>query len=215
MTREQLGRAWFAVTAAVVLTGLVVQFFATASLTTGFFGTRTERVLNILCFFTIQANIIVGVTNGLLAARTRRTSLLFRTLRLDGVLMIAVTGVVYHVALRGLAELRGSAAVADLLLHTVSPVMCVAGWLLFGPRGQIDRRVIGWAIVFPLAWLAFTMVRGPFAGDFYPYPFLDVTEHGYPRVLLNSVLVALLFLGLAVGANALDRVLVRRRAPVG
>ena len=30
-----------------------------------------------------------------------------------------------------------------------------------------------------------------------PVPFLDVGEHGYPRVLLNSAAVALLFLGLA------------------
>jgi hypothetical protein len=215
MTREQLARVWAAGTAAVVLAGLVVQLVATASLTTGRFDSRTERVLNVFCYFTIQSNLIVAVTCALLVAGTKRTSLLFRTLRLDGVLMIAVTFVVYHVALRGLVELSGGAAVADLLLHTVSPVLCVLGWLLFGPRGQIGRRVIGWAVVFPSAWLVFTLIRGPLAGDFYPYPFVDVTEHGYPRVLLNSALVAVLFLALAAGANALDRVLVRRRAPVG
>lgn len=214
MNREQLARVWFAATAAVVLTGLVVQLFATASLDSGFFDTRTERVLNVFCFFTVQSNIIVGITSALLVVRTRRTSLLFRTLRLDGVLAIAVTFVVFHLALRGLQDLTGSAAVADFLLHTASPVLCVLGWLLFGPRGQVGRTVIGWALVFPIAWLAFTLIRGPFAGDFYPYPFMDVTEHGYPRVLLNCALVAVLLLALAVGANALDKVL-RRRAPVG
>jgi hypothetical protein len=215
MTRAQLARVWFAATAAVTLTGLVVQLFVTGSLTTGSFDTRTERVLNVFVFFTIQSNILLGVTTALLAVRTARTSLLFRTLRLDGVLMITVTFAVYHLVLSDLAELTGWAAVADLLLHTVAPVLGVLGWLVFGPRGQVGRRVIGWAVVFPLAWVAFTLARGPLAGDFYPYPFMDVTEHGYPRVLLNSAVVSVLFLALAVGANALDRVLVRRRAPVG
>ena len=27
----------------------------------------------------------------------------------------------------------------------------------------------------------------------YPYPFVDVTTHGYPRVVLNAVLVTVLF----------------------
>jgi hypothetical protein len=62
--------------------------------------------------------------------------------------------------------------------------------------------------VFPLAWLVFTLVRGEFVG-FYPYPFLNVTDHGYPTVLVYSLLVAALFLGLAAGLTALDRAMVR------
>ena len=54
------------------------------------------------------------------------------------------------------------------------------------------------------AWLAFTLIRGEGTG-FYPYPFVDVSTHGYGRVLLNCLLVALLFLALAAGATLLDR----------
>lgn len=102
-----------------------------------------------------------------------------------------------------------------MLLHTVTPLMAVIGWLPFGPRGQIDARVVAGSLVYPLLWLAFTLVRGPLAGDFYPYPFLDVGEHGYPRVLLNALLVALLLLALAAGAHALDRDLTRGRTTAG
>ena len=56
----------------------------------------------------------------------------------------------------------------------------------------------------PVAWLAFTLVRGPIV-EWYPYPFLDVNEHGYPLVLVNVVVVALLYLAFAFGAMALDR----------
>jgi hypothetical protein len=99
--------------------------------------------------------------------------------------------------------------VANFLLHTLAPVVGVLGWLLFGPRGQTDARIVSWSIVYPLLWLAFTLVRGEFVG-FYPYPFVDVDEHGYPRVLLNCLLVAVLFLALAAGATTLDRRLRRK-----
>ena len=34
--------------------------------------------------------------------------------------------------------------------------------------------------MFPILWAVFTLVRGPLAQpDFYPYPFMDVAEHGY------------------------------------
>ena len=83
------------------------------------------------------------------------------------------------------------------------PVVGVLGWLLFGPRGRTDPRIVAWSIVFPLLWLVFTLIRGEFVG-FYPYPFVNVTEHGYPRVLLNCLLVAILFLALEAGATDLD-----------
>ena len=114
----------------------------------------------------------------------------------------------YHVALADLQELDGKAAVADQLLHLVVPVLAVAGWLVFGPRGLVSARDIGLATLVPLAWLVFTLIRGPIV-DWYPYPFLDVRDHGYPRVFANCVLVGLLFLALAAGARALDRVLDR------
>ncbi len=46
----------------------------------------------------------------------------------------------------------------------------------------------------------------------YPYPFIDVGELGYPRVLANWALIILGFLILAFCFIAVDRVL-GRRAP--
>ncbi|MFB6721460.1 Pr6Pr family membrane protein [Kribbella sp. NPDC056345] len=194
-----IGRVWSWATAAAVLAGLVIQLFVTANATEGFFSTTPERVLNVFAFFTIQSNILLGAT-----VLLDRRSTLFRTLRLNGVLCIAVTGIVYHLVLAGLDELTGWAAVANFLLHTATPLLGVLGWALFGPRGRTDLRIAGWSVVFPLLWLAFTLIRGEFVG-FYPYPFVDVNEHGYGQVLLNCLLVAVLFLVLAAGATALDR----------
>lgn len=206
MRRRDLARVWFGLNALVVLVGLVVQLVVTATTTGGFYPTNPQRVFNVFAFFTVQSNVLVGVTSLLLAVRPEPGGLLRRTLRLDALLGIAVTGVVFHLALRQLQDLRGSAAFADLLLHTVSPVMCVLGWLLLGPRAGVSGRVVAWALAFPLPWLAFTLVRGSIIG-FWPYPLVDVDALGLGRPLVNCLLVAVLFTGLAVGASRLDRLL--------
>ena len=48
-------------------------------------------------------------------------------------------------------------------------------------------------MVYPLAYLMFMMSRGSATG-FYPYPFVDVTWHGYAAVARN---LAFLVLGFA------------------
>jgi hypothetical protein len=206
MTRA--ARAFFGITALVVLTGLVVQLIAAWQNTTGHFTSPWARLLNVFCFFTIDSNVIVGATTALLALRPGMNGQVARVFRLAGVIGITITGIVYHAVLSGLFELDGLAKAADQILHTYVPVLAVLGWLVFGPRGRIDPRTIAYAALFPLAWLVFTLIRGAVI-DFYPYPFVDVTAHGYPRVLVNCVLVAVLFVVIAGGALLLDRALPR------
>jgi len=89
-------------------------------------------------------------------------------------------------------------------------VLAVVGWLLFGPRGVTSWRVTALIVLYPLAWLAVTLIGGPIVG-WYPYPFVDVNQLGYPRVVVNVVLVAVMFLGVADAATGLDRWLTKRR----
>jgi hypothetical protein len=196
-------RIWFGLTSLVVGVGIVIQLFATADVENGRFAALHSRLFNVFCFFTVQSNIIVGVTCLLLALSLDRPSTAFRVLRLDGLLGIVVTFLVFHVALKSLQELSGKAAVADFLLHTASPIMCALGWLVFGPRGWVSWRVVWLSLIFPICWLVFTLIRGPIV-SFYPYPFLDVDEHGYPRVLLSCLVVAILFVGLGGLARLSD-----------
>ena len=210
MNKADAGRVWYAVTALVVAVGIVVQLFVTAGSSDGYFPDNPDRVFNVFAYFTIQSNLLLGGTCLLLALDPERwQTLLFRTLRLNGVVCIAVTGIVYHLVLAGSDDLHGWAEAANFLVHTLSPLAGVLGWLLFGPRGLTDRRIAAWSIVYPLLWLVFTLVRGEFV-RFYPYPFVNVDEHGYGRVLLNCLLVAVLFLALAAGATTLDRRLRRK-----
>jgi hypothetical protein len=221
MADERRAQVFFGVLAALVGGGLLLQLVltVTAEPGAGFFESTPARIWNFFSFFTVQSNLLVAVTSALLARDLHRSSTAFWVLRIVAVLCIAVTGVVFHLALADLQELTGWDLLADTLLHTVSPLMAVAGWLLFGPRGQLDARVVRLAVLPPVAWLAYALVRGAFVqdrfgNDYYAYPFMNVQVHGYAVALLRCAVVAVLFLGLAYGALRLDRRLggVRSRA---
>jgi hypothetical protein len=136
----------------------------------------------------------------------------FRVFRLIGLVGITVTFAVFHVALSHLLDLETWAEAANQLLHTVVPVLAIAGWCLFGPRGLTSARAARLSVLFPVFYMAFTLIRGPLNSDWYPYPFADVKTLGYVKVIINGVWVGLLFIALAAGATALDKRLAGMRA---
>jgi hypothetical protein len=212
MPHERSARVFFGLTSAIVTFGLVLQLMLVISRESGAgaFESTLARVINYFSFFTVQSNILVAVTTGLLAWNLDRRSTVFRVLRLDAVICIAVTGVVFHLALADLQELTGWDAVADFLLHTASPILCPLGWLLFGPRGRLTSRIVWLAVIAPLCWLGYALIYGAIAkdrhgNDYYAYPFMNAQVHGYAVALFRCALVAVLFLALSFGALALDR----------
>lgn len=197
-------RPWFAATALCALVGVALSIRTAHGNAAGFFDDPRQRGANSLAFFTVQSNIIVAVTSALLARGVERPSQAFATARLIGLVAITVTGVVYHVALASLVDLAQWDEFGNQLVHTVVPILAVVGWLAFGPRGATSARTAWQSLIFPVAWLAFTLIRGAIVG-FYPYPFVDVRLLGYVDVAINCVWVSFLMLSLAGGAVLLDR----------
>jgi hypothetical protein len=157
-------------------------------------------------YFTIQSNIGVGLAAAVLAARPAARGLASRVLRLTSIVGITVTGVIHFFLLRPLQDLEGAPAVADTLLHVVVPAVAVIGWALYGPRPRVTLATVGLALVWPVLWLAGILAAGA-PTDWYPYPFIDVAELGYPTVLRNAAGVTAVFLALFGIAAALDRAL--------
>ena len=105
---------------------------------------------------------------------------------------IVFVGVAYNLLLRHLWTPSGWRMVLNESLHTVVPMLAALYWLLFVPRFHLTlRHLLAW-LVFPLGYLALTLLRGALS-DFYPYPFIDVSELGYERALLNASLLVLAF----------------------
>jgi hypothetical protein len=207
-------RPWFAATALCAVLGVVLSIRTAHGNTTGFFDDPIQRGANSLAFFTVQSNIIVAVTTAMLARSVEPMGPAFAVARLVGLVAITVTGIVYHVALASLVELAQWDEFGNQLVHTVVPVLTVVGWLAFGPRGATSARTAWQSLIFPVAWLAFTLIRGAIV-DFYPYPFVDVRQLGYVDVIINCVWVSFLMLSLAGGAVLLDRRLSATRAATG
>lgn len=208
-----LARVWFAAITAVVLVAFWLQIPITAGATDdAFFTTPAARVGNLFTFFTILTNTIAAITGAWLAVAPGSSAFLLRVLRVDALLGMAVTCAVYWTLLAPLETYTGTEAVANQLWHTVTPIMVTLGWLLFGPRRLVDGRVVAWAVVYPVAWLVFTLVRGAVIG-WYPYPFIDVLTIGYGWALINCVGITALFAALALAAWQADRLLSRRTPP--
>jgi hypothetical protein len=200
-------RPWFGLTAAIVLVGLVIQGVDVWTFAAGHFR-HGAALLNMFFYFTIESNIILMVTCALLAWRPTGWGTTLATFRTAGLVGIVITGIVYYAVLKDLLDLHGWAYVSDLILHTVSPLMAAAGWLVFGPRRYAGTRATWLSVLFPALYLLVTLVRGPIV-SWYPYPFVDVITHGYATVAVNCVLVAVLFCVVAFGASWLDRILAR------
>ncbi|MCQ4041924.1 Pr6Pr family membrane protein [Streptantibioticus rubrisoli] len=121
---------------------------------------------------------------------------------------LAVTGVVYWTLLAG--QERGDVIVwANIVMHAVMPVVALADWLA-GPPARPIRWVRGlpW-LAFPLVYLAYSLLRGPFA-HWYPYDFLDPRQPGGYRHVTTWTLVVtavfVFFMSLIVGlGNRLAR----------
>jgi hypothetical protein len=164
-------------------------------------GTRLVRLFS---YFTIESNLFVLATACSLALNPNRDGRVWRVLRLDALVGIVITGIVFVTVLSNLVELNGAAAWTNVGFHYFSPAWTALGWLLFGPRPRITWTVVAWAFVWPILWLGYTFWHGALTG-WYPYPFLDVTSLGYKLALRNVGFVLLLALIVATSLKLLDK----------
>ena len=163
-------------------------------------GTRLWRLFS---YFTIQSNLIVLVVAVLLVLDPRRNGRLFRVVRLDSLLGIVITGLVFAIVLAPKVELSGWALAATIGFHYISPWATLLVWLGLGPRHRIGRRTMPAAFAWPVGWLVYIFVQGAFT-DWYPYPFLDADDLGLGTAIRNSLLVVVLGILLALAFKLTD-----------
>jgi hypothetical protein len=128
-------------------------------------------------------------------------------LRAMAVTYTVVSGVVFAALLANatLFDYLFLVPLSSKVLHFVLPFYAVADFL-FGPC----RHRLGWstawlAMVFPLLWAAYTLVRGEMVG-WYPYFFLDPgMVGGYQTVGIYAVSLSGLILFIALATVAASR----------
>lgn len=144
---------------------------------------------NHFSYFTVLSNVFAAVVLAIGVVRPAPDAV-----RGAAVLYMTVTGVVYAVLLRGVDV--DTPAYANWILHVVVPLLVIVDWLLAPPRGALGVRQTATWLAFPVAYLVYTLLRGPIV-DWYPYPFLDPGEDGYGAVAVSSVFVAVVVAVLA------------------
>lgn len=193
----------------MIAVGLVGAFVVNVARERGRLDSTPDRIVSFVAFFTVVSNICVAVTTGALAIRPQRSSEVFHVFRLLGVVAITVTGVVHWLALSELGHLSGWDLAVDTILHSVSPILAVVGWLAWGPRAHLTPRIAMLSVVPAVLWLMSVLALGMIMRDrhgrqYYAYPFMDVQAHGYAVALGRCGLVAALFVALAFGALLVD-----------
>jgi hypothetical protein len=182
---------------------------------------RLGSPLHVLSYFTIQATLLVAVVFVASARRARTARRPLPAALMGGTLLyISITGLVYHLILAdpssgfsmtgGIAPHTGWQAVSNQILHTVIPIAAVIDWLLLTrPAPFAVRHATTW-LVYPLAYLVFSLVRGeilpPGTPGRYLYSFVDVDRHGYVGILGNTAILGVAFYALALLVIALDHV---------
>lgn len=207
--------AWAGIVLTVLLSAL--GWYRAAPVDPGMYGDTPAgaagalaRVSDTLSYFTIWSNIAVAVTMTLLARAPGLDTLARRVLRISSLLMITVTALVYHVVLAPNIDVEGWSLITDPLLHTLTPLLTVVVWVVWGPRGWITARLLPLSLAVPLLWTVWMLARGAVI-DAYPYDFANVVDLGYALVARNLTLVLVFALVLAALFWGIDVVLLRRR----
>ena len=142
-----------------------------------------ERSIDLFSYFTIWSQIAVGIIMTLLYLNPTRDGKLFRVLRIDTVLMITVTGVVYNLLLGPNYPPQGLNQISSPIQHTITPLITVLIFIIAGPRGWFNLKNIAAALVLPIVYVFYTLFRGAII-DKYPYDFFDVVVNGYANVIV-------------------------------
>ncbi len=179
---------WFAVVGQLILIlqnrvlsvpGTIVQFFS---------------------YFTILTNTIVALCYSFLLidpGKKGRTFWVFPKTQAGIAVYILVVGIVYNLVLRFLWAPTGMQKIIDELLHTVAPGWFLFYWVLIAPKAGLKWRYALHWLLYPFIYLIYIMIRGAIT-DIYPYPFLDAYNHGYPKVIMSSLVILGLFLFLSL-----------------
>lgn len=183
MSKQRWVRAYRRIFAVIALLAVVYQFVQLPA---------DASTVNFFSFFTIQSNLFAAFvllwTSG---SREGAQPTRVDYIRGAAVLYMCVTGVVYGLLLAGYErELQTTLPWVNNVLHRVMPLVLVADWLIVPPTAKLMlRRALAW-LAYPLAFAAYSLVRGPLV-NWYPYPFLNPERvGGYGVVALYCVGIA-------------------------
>lgn len=175
-----------------------------------------QNVANYLSFFTVESNILSLLLLGILVAAQLggpRLGRRFDVLLLCATSYMIVTGIVYNALMRSI-ELPPAATLdwANEVLHLIAPLWMVIDRIASTRESDLQWRDAGTVMLFPAAWLAFTLLRAPKTPEEaienpYWYPHLDPSTYddGFFGVTTTCLAVTALLLLAAASQVAFSK----------
>ncbi|HTE09517.1 MAG TPA: Pr6Pr family membrane protein [Chitinophagaceae bacterium] len=210
---KQLSQPMKILLAVMVIFGwfaLAAQFYINASLK---LNPVPEMVIRYFSYFTIQINLVVALcyTVLLFSPGSRAGNFFSRQQTLAALTVyIVIVGLIYNIILRFLWNPEGLQKIVDEILHSVIPVLALIYWLLFAGKNKLEwKHVLTW-LIYPFAYIIYILIRGSASG-FYPYPFINTTELGLNKVLVNSAGIAAVFALISLILVAIGKSLTKKQ----
>ena len=171
----------------------------------------TETTIRFFSFFTILTNILVAIYfTCLVFTKNQESKLISRPGTLTAItIYITMVGFVYQFALRHIWKPQGLQLIVNELLHSVIPVLVIIFWYLYEITKPVKyTQIFKWSI-YPSAYLFYILVRGSFS-NYYPYPFIDVTNLGMVKALTNAGVILVMFLTIAALLLFIGKSIIKR-----
>lgn len=191
--KKILSVAFKCVFAAVILTGILSRI--------GIFS--GNLTLHTLCSFTMISNSYVFFITVITMMKTRYVfadfHLILSKLRLIGVMMILITGLVYHFILlpQKLAENPDYQifTYGNIVVHYITPACMLLDWLLFDVKGKLSKWEPLIYVIVPFLYFIIASIYGyihskaPYGQNAYVYFFMDFGKFGLAGVLQWTYLI--------------------------
>ena len=184
------------VTAASILIAIVWQI-------TDRLANNVFRPSEYFAYFTIQSSLIAAVVLVVTAFRELKGLSDTKPLnlaRLSVSTYAIVVAVVYNALLRGTPVLPGDPdygynwpVAPNEILHVWAPIFIVLDLALSSIKTNLKFKQIFWVLLFPLAWLAFTIIRG-LNTNWWAYWFLNPNEEGGVTVVAAYIFGIMFFM---------------------
>lgn len=184
------------------LSASALVLFALGLTLTDTSGLVPERVIDLLGYYTLQANVIaLAAWIGSTIAATRPTSA-----RVDKALEYAraftaanlvMVAILYWTTIAPLGLQSGPVLVTVMIIsHIITPIFASIDYLVVGDRRPLPLRGWWWFFAIPTVWIA-TAVARAYAGGWIPYDYLDPAR-GMPAIVRTVSWHALLLAVLTV-----------------
>jgi hypothetical protein len=203
------------ITSAALLTAIIWQV-------TDRLNHNNFRPTEYFAYFTIHTSLIAAVVlavAGIRELQGKSDTKALTLARLSVSTYAIVVAVVYNALLRGTKVLPGDPdygynwpVLPNEILHVWGPIFILLDFALTVTITKLSFKQIFWTLLFPLAWLVFTIIRG-LNTDWWAYWFLNPNEKGGVTGVITFILAIVVFMLVSASISlALNKVSTKGKA---